>query len=67
MGKRLTPIERLAAGQSPDKHVRYLKSLPNKGLTRVAIVVPIEDVDRLKAFAGALREASAANRGRDND
>ena len=67
MGKRLTPIERAIAGQPADRKARYLKSLPERGLTRVAIIVPVEDVERLKAFAQSLRDASAASRGGEND
>lgn len=63
MAKRLTPIERAIRGEANDRRRRYDASLPSKGLTRLTMVVPTADVERVKGIVRELRAARASDAG----
>ncbi|GFM31626.1 uncharacterized protein PY1_contig-32-2 [Novosphingobium sp. PY1] len=51
MPKRLTPIERAIAGAPQDRRQRYEAKLRDQGLTYARILVPVDDVEQVRAFA----------------
>lgn len=54
MAKRLTPIERAIAGEPLDRRQRYVARLRERGLVYVRVAVPVDQVERLRAFAHEL-------------
>jgi hypothetical protein len=48
------------------KQERYMKSLKDKGLTKVCFIIPLTAVDELKARADKLREEHL-KKGKAND
>lgn len=51
MAKRLTPIERAIAGEPQDRRERYAERLRGRGLTYARVLVPVGQVEALRAVA----------------
>ena len=51
MPKRLTPIERAIAGEPNDRRERYAAKLRSEGLGYARILVPLDQVEAVRAFA----------------
>ena len=70
MPKRPTPIERAISGEPLDRRERYHQRLQQRGLTYVRIKVPVDQVERLRAFARELvtqADTSDASLASDHD
>ncbi len=52
--KPLTPIERAIAGEDQDRKARYLQRMQSKGLKRLTVIVP---ADQVEAFRDRARDA----------
>jgi len=50
MAKRLTPLERIAAGEPLSKQARYEERLRRQGIHRVTLMVPAARIDELRAL-----------------
>ena len=66
LAKGRTPIERAIAGEPLDRRQRYLQSLSGRGLTRVTVVVPTDEVDAIKRVAASLRAMARQAGGGDD-
>lgn len=51
MAQRPTPIERAIAGEPHDRRERYAARLRERGLTYARVLVPVDQIERIRAVA----------------